>query len=215
MILAFGWGDGGGGPDRDHLEFLKRRRDLEGLPRVKIGFAARVLRGSAEARACPKNRYVGELYFQAHRGTYTSQARTKRGNRKSEFALREAELWATAARALKGFDFTPNTPDADLAQAAAQPVPRYPARLVDPPGVRRGRSCLRPGHQPKRSNAGECRGQRIDPTRRGLHGVQLTVLAAHGAGRDCPWARWKSSVPACGWATLPAAKTRRRAPGQR
>jgi alpha-mannosidase len=52
---------------------------------------------------------VGELYFQAHRGTYTSQARTKRGNRKTEYALREAEFWATAARALKGFEFTPKT----------------------------------------------------------------------------------------------------------
>ena len=50
-------------------------------------------------------RYVGELYFQAHRGTYTSQARTKRGNRKSELALREAELWGVAARALAGFAF--------------------------------------------------------------------------------------------------------------
>jgi alpha-mannosidase len=59
------------------------------------------------ASGLPKERYLGELYFQAHRGTYTSQAKTKRGNRKSEFALREAELWATAARALQGFDFTP------------------------------------------------------------------------------------------------------------
>jgi alpha-mannosidase len=47
--------------------------------------------------------YVGELYYQAHRGTYTSQARTKQGNRRSEFALREAELWAAAAAALKGY----------------------------------------------------------------------------------------------------------------
>jgi len=51
------------------------------------------------------NRYVGELYFQGHRGTYTSQARTKRGNRKSELALREAELWGVAATVLAGFTF--------------------------------------------------------------------------------------------------------------
>ena len=57
-------------------------------------------------RGLPRERYVGELYFQAHRGTYTSQARTKRGNRKSELALREAEFWGTAARVLNGFDFT-------------------------------------------------------------------------------------------------------------
>jgi alpha-mannosidase len=53
----------------------------------------------------PEARYVGELYFQAHRGTYTSQARTKALNRRSEFALREAEIWGAAAQMLAGFDF--------------------------------------------------------------------------------------------------------------
>ena len=47
----------------------------------------------------PVNRYVGELYFQAHRGTCTTQAKTKRGNRKAEFALREAEMWGAQAAA--------------------------------------------------------------------------------------------------------------------
>ena len=108
MVYAFGWGDGGGGPTRDHLEFLKRVRDLEGMPRVKPA-SPREFFDDLAKQGQPKNRYVGELYFQAHRGTYTSQARTKRGNRKSEFALHEAEFWATAARALNGFDFTPKT----------------------------------------------------------------------------------------------------------
>jgi alpha-mannosidase len=65
----------------------------------------------------PKERYVGELYFQAHRGTYTSQAKTKRGNRKSEFALREAELWGTAARALERVRFHSPHPGRSLAQS--------------------------------------------------------------------------------------------------
>ena len=50
-----------------------------------------------EERGIPDVNYVGELYFQAHRGTYTSQAKTKKGNRKSELALREAEMWGAAA----------------------------------------------------------------------------------------------------------------------
>ena len=108
MIMAFGWGDGGGGPTRDHLEFLKRVQDLEGLPRVQMSSPEAFFK-DLEQRGLPRDRYVGELYFQAHRGTYTSQARTKRGNRKSELALREAEMWGTAACALKGFDFTPRT----------------------------------------------------------------------------------------------------------
>jgi alpha-mannosidase len=51
---------------------------------------------------------VGELYFQAHRGTYTSQAKTKLGNRRSEFALREAELWGTLAHTLNGHMYSPD-----------------------------------------------------------------------------------------------------------
>ena len=108
LILAFGWGDGGGGPTRDHLEYLRRVKDLEGLPRVKISSPAEFF-ADLKQQGLPKERYVGELYFQAHRGTYTSQARTKQGNRRSEFALREAELWATIARQVNDFAFTPQT----------------------------------------------------------------------------------------------------------
>lgn len=111
-LFPFGWGDGGGGPTRDHLEFLRRQRDLEGVPRVQIAHPLEYFRDQ-EAKGWPDVRYVGELYFQAHRGTYTSQARTKRGNRKCEFALREAEMWGAAAQALRGFVF----PRARIAEA--------------------------------------------------------------------------------------------------
>ena len=53
-----------------------------------------------KAQGKPRDRYTGELYYQAHRGTYTSQAKTKQGNRRSEFALREAEFWGSVAHAL-------------------------------------------------------------------------------------------------------------------
>lgn len=105
-LYPFGWGDGGGGPTRNHLEFARRLQDLEGVPRVKMAHPLDYFKHQDE-QGWPDARYVGELYFQAHRGVYTSQARTKRGNRKSELALREAELWGVAARALAGFDFTP------------------------------------------------------------------------------------------------------------
>jgi len=108
-LLPFGWGDGGGGPTRHHLEFIRRQKDLEGAPRVRIASPIAYFKDQ-ESKPVPA-RYVGELYFQAHRGTYTSQARTKRGNRKSEFALREAEMWSVAAGALKGFRYPANTMD--------------------------------------------------------------------------------------------------------
>ncbi|MDX9953873.1 MAG: glycoside hydrolase family 38 C-terminal domain-containing protein [Anaerolineae bacterium] len=99
LMLPFGWGDGGGGPTREHVEFALRARDLEGAPRVRMTGPGAFFE-MLEARGGPKRRYVGEIYFQAHRGTYTSQARTKRNNRRSELTLREAEYWGSVARAL-------------------------------------------------------------------------------------------------------------------
>ncbi|NLG50513.1 MAG: alpha-mannosidase [Chloroflexi bacterium] len=103
-LVPFGWGDGGGGPTRDHLEYLRRMGNLEGVPMVRIAAPTDYFHDQ-EARGIPDARYVGELYFQAHRGTYTSQAKTKLGNRKSELALREAELWGAAAQVLKGYAY--------------------------------------------------------------------------------------------------------------
>ena len=101
ILLAFGYGDGGGGPTRNHLEFLRRAKNLEGLPKVQMASPIEFFQDQ-ERRGIPKERYVGELYFQAHRGTYTSQAKTKQGNRRAELALREAEMWGAAALALGG-----------------------------------------------------------------------------------------------------------------
>lgn len=103
-MQPFGHGDGGGGVTRDHLEYLRRQRDLEGAPKCVIAGPVEYMRHD-EARPVEWPVYVGELYFQAHRGTYTTQAKTKRGNRKGEFALREAELWGAAARAQAGFAY--------------------------------------------------------------------------------------------------------------
>jgi alpha-mannosidase len=101
-IMSFGYGDGGGGPNREHVEYMLRQADLEGAPRC-VYSSPREFFEDLKKRDFGDNRYVGELYFQAHRGTYTTQARTKRGNRKSEFALREAEAWASVASAVGGF----------------------------------------------------------------------------------------------------------------
>lgn len=59
----------------------------------------------------PKHTYVGELYFSAHRGTYTSQAMVKKNNRKSELALREMEIWSCLART-KGWEYPLSEADA-------------------------------------------------------------------------------------------------------
>jgi alpha-mannosidase len=99
-LVQFGYGDGGGGANRDDLEFLRRMGDLESVPRTEISSPIAYFEDLQE-RGMPDSRYLGELYYPAHRGTLTSQARMKKGNRKSELALREAELWHTIAY-LKG-----------------------------------------------------------------------------------------------------------------
>ncbi|QAY70758.1 alpha-mannosidase [Xylanimonas protaetiae] len=95
-LVPFGWGDGGGGPTREMLAAAARTRSLEGSPRVRVGSAASFF-ADAEAEYPDPPVWSGELYLELHRGTYTSQARTKRGNRRNEHLLREAELWATTA----------------------------------------------------------------------------------------------------------------------
>ncbi|MCX4695783.1 glycoside hydrolase family 38 C-terminal domain-containing protein [Streptomyces sp. NBC_01408] len=104
-LVPFGWGDGGGGPTREHLARAARQRDLEGSPRIEIERPdAFFEKAHAEYEDAPV--WAGELYLELHRGTYTSQARTKQGNRRSESLLREAELWAaTAAVRVAGYAY--------------------------------------------------------------------------------------------------------------
>ncbi|MFG2483625.1 alpha-mannosidase [Streptomyces virginiae] len=104
-LVPFGWGDGGGGPTREHLARARRRRDLEGSPKVRIERPdAFFEKAHAEYEDAPV--WAGELYLELHRGTYTSQAKTKQGNRRSESLLREAELWAaTAAVRVAGYAY--------------------------------------------------------------------------------------------------------------
>ncbi len=95
-LMPYGHGDGGGGPTREMLQRARRTADLDGLPRVELGTVAdffdRVETDIArDPDAVPEWR--GELYFEMHRGTFTSQSRTKVGNRAAEHLLREAELW--------------------------------------------------------------------------------------------------------------------------
>ncbi|WP_223628473.1 glycoside hydrolase family 38 C-terminal domain-containing protein [Microbacterium sp. EST19A] len=99
-LVPFGYGDGGGGPTREMIAAAARVRSLEGSPTVTLSTPQSFFE-AAEAEYPVPPVWAGEMYLEFHRGTYTSQSRTKRGNRRSEHALREAEFWATAA-ALRG-----------------------------------------------------------------------------------------------------------------
>ncbi len=103
-LVPFGWGDGGGGPTREMLAAAHRTESLDGSPTVRIDSpAAFFAEAAAEYPDLPV--WSGELYLELHRATYTTQARTKQGNRRSEHLLREAELWAATAAVRVGADY--------------------------------------------------------------------------------------------------------------
>jgi alpha-mannosidase len=95
-LATVGWGDGGGGVTREMCEHLRRMEDLEGCPKTKFVNVSEFLTRLRE-QPIERPRWRGELYLEFHRGTYTTQARTKKYNRKLELLLREVELYATLA----------------------------------------------------------------------------------------------------------------------
>ena len=105
FLVAYGYGDGGGGPTEEMLETARRMEaPLPGTPVVQHAHA-RPFFEALEARVkgdphLPK--WSGELYLEYHRGTYTAMARNKRSNRKIELLLREVELWSAYAERQMG-----------------------------------------------------------------------------------------------------------------
>ena len=143
-LVPFGHGDGGGGPTREMLGRASRTASLAGSPTVHVE-TPRAFFEAAEAEYADAPVWAGELYLEIHRGTYTSQAAMKQGNRRSEHLLREAELWSATA-AVRGLLRLPGRgAGRDLADRAAAPVPRHPARVVDRVGAPRGAGDVRRG----------------------------------------------------------------------
>ncbi|MEJ0027121.1 MAG: alpha-mannosidase [Rhizomicrobium sp.] len=95
-LYLFGYGDGGGGPDAVMIESLRRTGDLLGVPRAATrdpnDFYDRLEREADDFATIE-----GELYFEYHRGTYTSQAEVKRLNRLIEGRLQTLDLLCTAS----------------------------------------------------------------------------------------------------------------------
>jgi alpha-mannosidase len=93
-LCLFGYGDGGGGPTYDMLERLDRYvKDIDGIPRTKLSTAQDYFNAlKSEQKESKLETWHGELYFELHRGCYTSQASTKRGNRKGEIMLHDVEI---------------------------------------------------------------------------------------------------------------------------
>lgn len=105
-LMPFGHGDGGGGPTREMLERAHRLADSDPHVSIELGTPSEVFEAiEREATyGAPVPIWRGELYFEMHRGTLTSQLRTKLGNRRCERLLVETELWSASLGRAAGVD---------------------------------------------------------------------------------------------------------------
>jgi len=107
FITLMGIGDGGGGPKEEHIENVLRSKNTESLPKASFGTAAALFERLAK-KGADLETWVGELYLEYHRGTYTTQAATKKNNRRLEAEIRAVE-----------------------ALCACLPLDRYPTKELD------------------------------------------------------------------------------------
>ncbi|WMJ88730.1 alpha-mannosidase [Anaerocolumna sp. MB42-C2] len=106
ILISYGYGDGGGGPTREMLETsIRMEKGVRGIPKVRQEFAGTYFKELYD-KVKDNNRlavWEGEFYFEYHRGTYTSMARNKRSNRKSELKLMDLELLSVLAMGEKPY----------------------------------------------------------------------------------------------------------------
>jgi alpha-mannosidase len=113
LMTAYGYGDGGGGPTREMIENVEQYRHHPGAPRVRPGTIREFMERIENEIADKLPTWNGEFYLEYHRGTYTSQARNKRSNRKSEFLMHDAEFLAALAALTTDYAY----PHEDINQA--------------------------------------------------------------------------------------------------
>ena len=108
-LASVGFGDGGGGTTPYDCEAIMRQKNgLPGQPSANWKPVKKYLKEVNEK--ANGNKYMptwsGELYLEYHRGTYTSQAANKAGNRKSELLLQNVETAAVIGNSfgIKHFD---------------------------------------------------------------------------------------------------------------
>ncbi|HEV2396334.1 MAG TPA: alpha-mannosidase [Candidatus Sulfotelmatobacter sp.] len=99
MMHLYGVGDHGGGPTRVMLDHADQLRAPETVfPKLEFSFA-RDFFADMEKKlpSMQVPTWNGELYFQYHRGVFTTQAETKRRIRRSEENVLNAEKFASLA----------------------------------------------------------------------------------------------------------------------
>lgn len=109
-LMTVGYGDGGGGTTTHDVEYVERMKNpLPALPSARFTSVKEYI-DTAKANIAKNEKelpkWIGELYLEYHRGTYTSQANNKKYNRKSEFGMCNVEALSVLANkfGIDGFD---------------------------------------------------------------------------------------------------------------
>ena len=103
-LILYGHGDGGGGPTKEMVERLERYQDLQALPKTVMASPDEFFAAIApEQNTLPK--HIGEIYFEYHRGTYTTQGWIKKANRQAEFLLHDIEFLSAVAHRTRSFQY--------------------------------------------------------------------------------------------------------------
>ncbi|MCR5523855.1 MAG: hypothetical protein K6F64_09520 [Clostridia bacterium] len=103
-MSMYGYGDGGGGPTRQMLERSRRLKHYPGLPETEIGHVDdffKTYHGHEDELPV----WTGEMYYENHRGTFTSQAFVKKNNRRCEYKLTRAELLSVLCKEFFGSEY--------------------------------------------------------------------------------------------------------------
>lgn len=104
LLMTFGYGDGGGGPNYQMLETSRRLKSFPGLQKTELNTSVSFFE-SVDSIADKLPVWNNEMYYEFHRGTYTSQARTKKHNREAELGMRQAEMLAAISKDRYGTDY--------------------------------------------------------------------------------------------------------------
>lgn len=99
-MMLYGIGDGGAGPGYEHIERMHRFNNLSHMPKVTPKKALDSFKILDDGKTDYPT-HIGELYLEKHQGTYTTQSKNKKYNRKCEFALKNYEYLMLFAKECK------------------------------------------------------------------------------------------------------------------
>ncbi|NIM58490.1 MAG: hypothetical protein GTO16_06040 [Candidatus Aminicenantes bacterium] len=91
VFILYGLGNHGGGPNREMLNRARGYKKQSIFPEIKHSQFSQYLKKIRKRDLESLPVWRDELYLEYHRGTYTTQAETKKFNRKSEVLLSNAE----------------------------------------------------------------------------------------------------------------------------